>query len=112
LPRFLFSIFDLHWFTNLLISFIFLGKHVIPKVTSIVRELPEKSSEIICHLEQNIEAIILENQNYYYKVSFIDENGIEREGYVAKRNLKMIDKEDDLDEQPTVSGNDPTQNNN
>lgn len=89
-----------------------IGKHVIPKVTSIVRELPEKSSEIICHLEQNIEAIILENQNYYYKVSFIDENGIEREGYVAKRNLKMIDKEDDLDEQPTVSGNDPTQNNN
>lgn len=89
-----------------------IGKHVIPKVTSIVRELPEKSSEIICHLEQNIEAIILENQNYYYKVSFIDENGIEREGYVAKRNLKMIDKEDDLDEQPTVSGNNPTQNNN
>lgn len=89
-----------------------IGKHVIPKVTSIVRELPEKSSEIICHLEQNIEAIILENQNYYYKVSFIDENGIERKGYVAKRNLKMIDKEDDLDEQPTVSGNDPTQNNN
>lgn len=89
-----------------------IGKHVIPKVTSIVRELPEKSSEIICHLEQNIEAIILENQNYYYKVSFIDENGIKREGYVAKRNLKMIDKEDDLDEQPTVSGNDPTQNNN
>lgn len=89
-----------------------IGKHVIPKVTSIVRELPEISSEIICHLEQNIEAIILENQNYYYKVSFIDENGIEREGYVAKRNLKMIDKEEDLDEQPTVSGNDPTQNNN
>jgi len=83
-----------------------IGKHVIPKVTSIVRELPEKSSEIICHLEQNIEAIITENQNYYYKVSFIDENGIEREGYVAKRNLKIIDQEETSEEQPTVSGND------
>ncbi len=89
-----------------------IGKQVIPKVTSIVRVLPEKSSEIICHFEQNIEAIILKDQNYYYKVSFIDENGIEREGYVAKRNLKMIDKKDNLDEQPTVSRNDPTQNNN
>lgn len=87
-----------------------IGKHVIPKTTSIVRELPEKGSEIICHLKQNIEAIIVENQNYYYKVSFIDENGIEREGFVAKRNLKIIDQ--DSDEQPTVSGNDPAQNNN
>ena len=83
-----------------------IGKHVIPKTTSIVRELPEKDSEIICHLEQSIEAIIVENQNYYYKVSFIDENGIEREGYVAKRNLKIIDQKEDSDEQPTVSGND------
>ena len=83
-----------------------IGKHVIPKATSIVRELPEKGSEIICHLEQSIEAIIVENQNYYYKISFIDENGIEREGYVAKRNLKIIEQEEDSEEQPTVSGND------
>ena len=83
-----------------------IGKHVIPKTTSIVRELHEKSSEIIYYLKQNIEAIIVENQNYYYKVSFIDENGIEREGFVAKRNLKIIDQDDESDEQPTVSGND------
>lgn len=83
-----------------------IGKQVIPKAASIVRELPEKSSEIICHLEQNIEATIIENQNYYYKVSFIDEDGIEREGYVAKRNLKIVDQEEDLEKQPsTVSGN-------
>lgn len=82
-----------------------IGKHVIPKATSLVKELPEKGAEIICHLEQNIEAIITESQNYYYKVSFIDENGIEREGYVAKRNLKIIDKEETSDEQSTVSGN-------
>lgn len=79
---------------------------MIPKTTSIVRELPEKGSEIICHLEQSIEAIIMENQNYYYKVSFTDENGIEREGYVAKRNLKIIDPGEVSDKQPTVSGND------
>ncbi len=82
------------------------GKPVMSKIACSVKELPEKGAEIICHLEQNIEAIITENQNYYYKVSFIDENGIEREGYVAKRNLKIIDQEETSDEQPTVSGND------
>lgn len=70
-----------------------IGKNVIPKATSLVRELPEKGAEVICHLEQNIEALIMENQSYYYKVSFIDETGIEREGYVAKRNLKIINQE-------------------
>lgn len=87
------------WFDEMI------GKSVIPKAISLVKELPEKGSEVICHLEQNNEAIITENQNYYYKVSFIDENGIEREGYVAKRNLKIIDQEETSDEQPTVSGN-------
>ncbi len=82
-----------------------IGKNVIPKATSLVRELPEKGAEVICHLEQNIEALIMENQSYYYKVSFIDETGIEREGYVAKRNLKIINQEKTSDEQPTVSGN-------
>lgn len=100
----IFSFFIVHifltWFDDTI------GKHVIPKTVSIVKELPEKGSEIICHLEQNIEAIITENQNYYYKVSFIDENGIEREGYVAKRNLKIIDKENDSGEETSVSAND------
>lgn len=82
-----------------------IGKPAMAKTGSFVKELPEKGSEIICQLHENIETIITENTNYYYKISFIDENGIEREGYVAKRNLKIIDKEDDLDEQPTVSGN-------
>ena len=82
-----------------------IGKPAMAKTGSFVKELPEKGAEIICQLHENIETIITENTNYYYKISFIDENGIEREGYVAKRNLKIIDKEDDLDEQPTVSGN-------
>lgn len=82
------------------------GKPVMSKIVCSVKNLPEKGAEIICYLEQNIEAIITENQNYYYKVSFIDENGTEREGYVAKRNLKIIDQEETIDEQSTVSGND------
>lgn len=83
-----------------------IGKPVMSKTISFVKELPDKGSEIICRLEQNVEAIIIENQNYYYKVYFIDENGIEREGYVAKKNLKIIDPDEDSDEQLTVSGND------
>ena len=43
-----------------------------------------------------MKTIITENQNYYYKVSFIDKNGIEREGYVAKRNLKIIEQEEKI----------------
>lgn len=54
----------------------------------------------------------MENQSYHYKIFFIDENGVEREGFVVKRNLKIIDQEEDSDEQPTVSGNNTTQNNN
>ena len=79
---------------------------------SFVKELPEKGAEIICHLEQNIEAIITENQNYYYKVIFIDEYGIEREWYVAKRNLKIIEHKETSDEQPTVLENDSSLNDN
>ena len=62
-------------------------------IVSNVKELPEKGAAIVCQLKENIEAYITENTNYYYKVSFIDENGVEREGYVAKRNLKIIQEE-------------------
>ena len=48
--------------------------------------------------KKNVEAIITENTNYYYKVIYTDEKGEKREGYVAKRNLRVIDnvEEDDL----------------
>lgn len=48
-------------------------------------------------LKENIEATIIENTNYYYKVTFTDEDGVQREGYVAKRNLKII-KEPEAEE--------------
>lgn len=70
-----------------------IGKPAMAAFTSNVKELPEKGTAIVCQLKENIEAYITENTNYYYKVSFTDENGIEREGYVAKRNLRIIQEE-------------------
>lgn len=66
------------------------GMPVMAWTVSNVRELPQKGASVICQLKADIEALIIENVNYYYKVSFIDENGVKREGYVAKRNLKLI----------------------
>lgn len=71
-----------------------IGIPVTAYVVSNVKELPQKGANIICQLKQNIEAIVIEDTNYYYKVRFTDENGEEREGYVAKRNLKEIDEEE------------------
>lgn len=67
-------------------------------VVSNVKELPQKGAKIVAQLRQNIEATIVENTNYYYKVTFTDENGIQREGYVAKRNLKIVEQPEAEDE--------------
>ena len=69
------------------------AKPVMTKVISIVKEAPEKGAEIIYRLKDGVQAIIMENTNYYYKVKFTDENGVEREGYVAKKNLRVIEEE-------------------
>ena len=68
------------------------GLTVTTKFVSNVKELPKKGAEVIYQLKENVKATIIENTNYYYKVIFTDENGVEREGYVAKRNLKIIDE--------------------
>ena len=39
-------------------------------------------------LKQNIKIMITKNQNYYYKIAFIDENNIKRERYVAEEISK------------------------
>lgn len=87
-----------------------IGKPAMATLTSNVKELPERGAVIICQLKENIEAYITENTNYYYKVSFTDENGVEREGYVAKRNLKIIQEEskenDDEDLAQEISSSD------
>lgn len=74
-----------------------LGLPAMTYVVSNVKELPEKGAKIVAQLKENIEATIIENTNYYYKVTFTDENGVQREGYVAKRNLKII-KEPETEE--------------
>lgn len=74
-----------------------IGMPVTSYIVSNVKELPEKGAKVICQLKQNIEAIILENTSYYYKVSFIDEDGNTKEGYVAKKNLKILDEEEDVE---------------
>lgn len=74
-----------------------IGVPVMSYVVSNVRELPQKEAAVVCQLKEDIKAVIIENTNYYYKVSFIDENGIHREGYVAKRNLKFIEEIENLE---------------
>lgn len=68
------------------------GIPVTSYIVSNVKELPQKGAKIICQLKENKEAVVTEDTNYYYKVSFIDESGEKREGYVAKRNLKKIEE--------------------
>lgn len=69
------------------------GMPVMTYVVSNVKEVPKKGAKVIGKIRENVEAIIIEDTNYYYKVSFTDENGETKEGYVAKRNLKLIEEE-------------------
>lgn len=79
------------------------GMPVMTYVESNVKYLPQKGGEIICRIKEGVEAIIIENTNYYYKVSFTDENGVKQEGYVAKKNLKLIQQnEEDTEESEKV----------
>lgn len=76
-----------------------IGMPVMAYIESNVKDWPEKGAEVICRIKEGIEAIIIENTNYYYKVSFTDENGVEQEGYVAKRNLKLIQQNTEEEEE-------------
>lgn len=82
-----------------------IGVPVTAYVVSNVKELPEKANKVICQLKEEVEAIIVENTDYYYKVKFVDEDGVEREGYVAKRNLKLL--EEDSEEETTDENTEP-----
>ena len=41
-----------------------------------------------------LEAVIVEDLNYYYKVKIYNEDGEEKEGFVAKKNVEIIDSTD------------------
>lgn len=55
-----------------------------------VRMMPQVGSEVICQMKENTEAIILEDTIHYFRIAFIDDIGIKREGYVAKNGLKLL----------------------
>lgn len=96
-----FIVYLLLWF--ILANFVgpffqdYIGKPVMAYIVSKVRELPNSSSEVIDELQEGGEGLIIEDVPYYYKVTYVDENGDAREGYVAKRNLKVINEKDDAE---------------
>lgn len=68
----------------------YIGVPVTAWTVAYVREFPEKASKLIADIKEDIEATIVENVPYYYKITFIDENGEEKEGYVSKRSVKFV----------------------
>lgn len=71
-----------------------IGKPITAYAVSKVRELPETASKIIDVMKEGIDGVITEDVPYYYKVTYMDEEGNEKEGYVAKKNLRIIEESD------------------
>lgn len=69
----------------------YIGVPVMAWTVAHVRELPEKASKFVADIKEDIEATIIENIPYYYKVTFVDENGEIKEGYVSKRSVKLVE---------------------
>lgn len=80
-----------------------IGMPVMAYIESNVKDLPQKGAEVACRIKEGVIATIIENTNYYYKVSFTDENGVVHEGYVAKRNLKLIQQDEEEAEETEES---------
>ena len=76
-----------------------IGKTVTAWTVAHVKELPSMAGNFIMDLKDGIEAIIIENSPYYYKVSFVDENGEEKEGYVSKRSVRIIEKTEEAEDE-------------
>ena len=68
-----------------------IGGPVMAWTVAHMKELPEKGGKFIDDLKEDIEATIIENVPYYYKVTFVDENGEIKEGYVSKRSVKLVE---------------------
>lgn len=78
-----------------------IGKPVATYTISKVKELPKKAGKIIGELKQEFQAIITEDVPYYYKVRYMDEDGNIKEGYVAKKNLQIIEDEEKTESEIT-----------
>lgn len=77
----------------------YIGVPVTAWTIAHVKDIPNKAGKFIADLKQDIEATIVENVPYYYKVSFIDENGDLKEGYVSKRSVKFIESDIETEEE-------------
>lgn len=71
----------------------YIGVPVMAWTVAHVREFPNMASEFIVDLKEDIEAIIIENVPYYFKISFVDENGDTKQGYVSKRSVKFVNQD-------------------
>lgn len=58
-----------------------------------VRKQPQPDTDVVCLMKENTEAIIIEDTIRYYKIAFIDEKGIKREGYVSKKSVNLLYKD-------------------
>lgn len=74
-----------------------IGKPVAAYTVSKVKELSKEVGKVIDILKKDFQAIITEDVPYYYKVTYTDEKGNVKEGYVAKKNLKIIEAEEGID---------------
>lgn len=67
-----------------------IGLLVVAHKVSTVKRMPEAGADVLFMLAENTEAIILENSIRYYRIAFFDEDGVKREGYVAKKNVRLL----------------------
>ena len=71
-----------------------MGVPIMTRISSKVRSEPNTGSEVVCIMGESTEAIAEEDLNYYYKVYYVNENGEEYVGYIAKKNVAIMNDED------------------
>ena len=67
---------------------------IMTKVVSYVRELPDKTSDIIEKVEEGIKGVATEEEPYWIKITWEDSSGEKKTGWIAKRNV-YFDKEEE-----------------
>jgi len=59
-----------------------------------VKELPQKGAEVICQLKADIQAMVIENTSYYYKVCLVVYKDVERTTKLVAANNSLLDYKD------------------
>lgn len=68
---------------------------VTSKIESPLRSEPSAKSKIITSIPKDEQCIIINNTNYYYQVYYVDSNNCDYTGWIPKRNVKLIETQDD-----------------